>query len=81
LRIKIIRYRAPEILLGSQRYTWGVDMWAVGCIIGECLLGKPIFRGTSTMHQLDLILAVTGQPSRADIASIRSPFAGACVLF
>ena len=68
-------YRAPEILLGSQRYTWGVDMWAVGCIIGEMLLGKPIFRGTSTMHQLDLILAVTGQPSRADIAAIRSPFA------
>ena len=24
-------YRAPEILLGSTRYTKGVDMWAVGC--------------------------------------------------
>ena len=27
-------YRAPEILIGSTRYTVGVDMWAVGCIVG-----------------------------------------------
>ena len=23
-------YRAPEILLGSSRYTYGVDMWSSG---------------------------------------------------
>ena len=23
-------YRAPEILLGSTRYTYGVDMWSCG---------------------------------------------------
>lgn len=28
-------YRAPEILLGSTRYTRGVDIWAVGAILGE----------------------------------------------
>jgi mitogen-activated protein kinase 15 len=28
-------YRAPEILLGSPQYTKAVDMWAVGCILGE----------------------------------------------
>ena len=39
-------YRAPEILLGSTHYTRGVDMWAVGCILGEMLLGKPMFPGT-----------------------------------
>ncbi len=38
-------YRAPEILLGSTRYTKGVDMWSVGCILGEMLLGKPLFPG------------------------------------
>ena len=45
-------YRAPEILLGSPRYTKGVDIWAVGCILGEMLSGKPTFPGTSTMNQV-----------------------------
>ena len=56
-------YRAPEILLGSTSYTKGVDMWSVGCILGELILGKPILPGTSTMNQLDLIIEITGKPS------------------
>ena len=27
-------YRAPEILLSSHRYTYGVDMWACGAWTG-----------------------------------------------
>jgi len=68
-------YRAPEILLGSTRYTKGVDMWSVGCIIGELLSGRPLFPGTSTMNQLDRIIDVSGKPSAQDIEAIRSPFA------
>lgn len=68
-------YRAPEILLSSTRYTFGVDMWACGCILGELINGKPIFPGTSTMNQLDRILEVTGRPSADDIDSVQSPFA------
>ena len=33
-------YRAPEILLGSQRYTKGVDMWSLGCILAEMIAGE-----------------------------------------
>jgi len=68
-------YRAPEILLGSTRYTKGVDMWSVGCIIGELLSGRPLFPGTSTMNQLDRIIDVSGKPTPQDIEAIRSPFA------
>jgi len=68
-------YRAPEILLGSTKYTKGVDIWSIGCILGEMLGGKPTFPGTSTMNQLDRIIEVTGRPSAEDIESIRSPFA------
>jgi mitogen-activated protein kinase 15 len=32
-------YRAPEILLASKKYTAGVDMWSLGCILAEMLLG------------------------------------------
>eukprot|EP00916_Digyalum_oweni_P021993 GHVL01036448.1.p1 GENE.GHVL01036448.1~~GHVL01036448.1.p1 ORF type:complete len:521 (+),score=73.69 GHVL01036448.1:100-1662(+) len=68
-------YRAPEILLGSTKYTKGVDLWSLGCILGELLGGKPIFPGTSTMNQLDRIMEITGRPALEDIESMKSPFA------
>ncbi|BBN01245.1 mitogen-activated protein kinase 15 [Marchantia polymorpha subsp. ruderalis] len=68
-------YRAPEILLGSTKYTYGVDMWSSGCILGELLNGKPIFPGTSTMNQIEKILEVIGRPAPEDVAALESPFA------
>lgn len=67
-------YRAPEILLGSHKYTFGVDMWSCGCILGELLTGRPIFPGKSTMNQLDLIFEVTGVPSPEEASRIGSPY-------
>jgi len=72
-------YRAPEILLGSTRYTKAVDMWAVGCILGEMIVGRPIFPGNSTMNQLERVLELTGKPSAEDVASIKSPFAATMI--
>jgi serine/threonine protein kinase len=63
-----------EILLGSKCYTKGVDMWAVGTILGEMINGRPLFPGTSTMNQIERILEVTHMPSKEDIASIQSPY-------
>jgi len=68
-------YRAPEILLGSTEYTKGVDMWSVGCILGELMHGKPIFPGNSTMNQLERIMEYTGRPSKEDIIAINSQYA------
>jgi mitogen-activated protein kinase 15 len=56
-------YRAPEILLGSTKYTKAVDMWSVGCILGEMINGKAIFPGTSTLNQIERVLEVIGRPS------------------
>jgi len=68
-------YRAPEILLGSPKYTKGVDIWSVGCIFGELLLGKPLFPGSSALNQMERILEVTGMPSQDDLLSLNSPYA------
>jgi mitogen-activated protein kinase 15 len=68
-------YRAPELVLGSTAYTTGVDVWAVGCILGEMIRGSPLFPGLDTLQQLDKILRVTGRPTSEDIVSIQSRFA------
>nr|ABC94475.1 extracellular signal-regulated kinase 7 [Danio rerio] len=72
-------YRAPEILLGSSRYTKGVDMWSIGCILAEMLLGKPLFPGTSTINQIEKIMNVIPHPSTEDVLAIRSEY-GASVI-
>ncbi|XP_074640868.1 extracellular signal-regulated kinase 2-like isoform X2 [Tubulanus polymorphus] len=72
-------YRAPEILLASHKYTKGVDMWSLGCILGELILGKPLFPGTSTLNQIEKIMSTINLPTRADIDSINSAY-GASVL-
>lgn len=69
-------YRAPEVLLGSTKYGKAVDMWSLGCILGEVLIGKPIFPGNSNQHQLDVILEFTGKPTQEDIESTGSDMAG-----
>lgn len=40
-------YRAPELVLRSQSYDQGVDVFALGCIMAELFLGRPIFPGVS----------------------------------
>ncbi|XP_070337930.1 mitogen-activated protein kinase 15 isoform X7 [Equus asinus] len=67
-------YRAPEVLLSASRYTPGVDMWSLGCILGEMLRGKPLFPGTSTLHQLELILETIPPPSKEDLLALGSSY-------
>lgn len=58
-------YMAPEILLGSTMYTAAVDIWSVGCIIVEMVLGHPPFKGRSDLHQLCSIIDVLGTPDES----------------
>jgi len=46
-----------------DRYTKGVDMWSLGCILGEMLLGKPLFPGSSTLNQLEHVISVVDPPT------------------
>ena len=57
-------YRAPEIVLRMQNYSEKIDIFALGCIMGEMFLGRPIFPGTSESDQLTRIVTVLGAPNR-----------------
>ncbi|XP_039976782.1 mitogen-activated protein kinase 15 isoform X2 [Xiphias gladius] len=72
-------YRAPEILLGSTRYTKGVDMWSLGCILGEMLLGKALFPGTSTINQIEKIMSAIPHPGPEDILAIKSEYGSSVI--
>ncbi|KAF2969829.1 hypothetical protein GQX73_g3765 [Xylaria multiplex] len=53
----------PELLLHLKRYTTAIDMWGVGCVFGEMLVGKPILAGESDAHQLEIIFDLVGSPT------------------
>lgn len=53
-------YRAPELLLGSTEYSTELDMWAVGCVLAEILLKRPLFTGSSEIEQLSEVFKVLG---------------------
>lgn len=45
-------YRAPEILLGAMKYTKGVDMWSLGCILAEMIAGTSMQFGNRLANRL-----------------------------
>ena len=55
-------YRCPELLYGANSYDFAVDMWSVGCIIGEMLQKWPLFKGESDIEQLCLVVTSLGTP-------------------
>eukprot|EP00042_Codosiga_hollandica_P049239 m.567264 g.567264 ORF g.567264 m.567264 type:complete len:941 (+) comp57836_c0_seq5:104-2926(+) len=56
-------YRPPELLLGVEKYGPEVDVWSMGCILGELFKFKPIFCGKSELAQLDCIFKLCGTPT------------------
>nr|GEV25434.1 shaggy-related protein kinase epsilon-like [Tanacetum cinerariifolium] len=60
-------YRAPELIFGATEYTNAIDMWSVGCVMSELLLGHPLFPGESGVDQLVEIIKILGTPTREEI--------------
>ena len=51
-------YRAPEVILGMG-YSENVDVWSVGCILGEMIRGSVMFPGTDRIFFMITIFCVT----------------------
>ncbi|ORM39470.1 Cell division control protein 2 -like protein [Babesia sp. Xinjiang] len=56
-------YRAPDVLMGSKKYSTEVDIWSVGCIFAEMINGVPLFPGVSEQDQLKRIFKLLGSPN------------------
>ncbi|GAN08620.1 cyclin-dependent kinase 10-like [Mucor ambiguus] len=56
-------YRAPEVLFGDSNYTTAIDLWSVGCIMGELMQHKPLLPGNTEQAQLDMIVKLLGSPN------------------
>ncbi|CAK9026416.1 Cyclin-dependent kinase 2 (Cell division protein kinase 2) [Durusdinium trenchii] len=54
-------YRSPEVLMGGK-YFAAVDVWSIGCVFAEMLLGKPMFPGICEIDQLFQVFLKLGTP-------------------
>ena len=43
-------------------YSFGIDMWAVGCVFAELLEGSPLMPGTDDNDQIEKMIRCMGQP-------------------
>jgi mitogen-activated protein kinase 15 len=64
-------YRAPEMILAAQKYGKPIDMWSVGCILYEMLVGTPLLPGKSTKDMIKMMFSVTGFPDRKEYNEIK----------
>ncbi|OZJ03304.1 hypothetical protein BZG36_02287 [Bifiguratus adelaidae] len=62
-KVVTLWYRCPELLFGDKNYTTAVDMWSVGCILGEFLQGTPLLPGNIEQRQIELIVQLIGAPT------------------
>lgn len=70
--VQTMWYRAPEVLLGDEKYGLLVDDWSLGCVISELFRFRqssagrvepdPLFHGRSDVETLMIIFETLGTP-------------------
>ena len=59
--VQSLYYRAPEAILHNRDKNEKIDIWSIGCILGELYLGNPIMPGNSSYDQLYKIHSLIGE--------------------
>ncbi|XP_072924057.1 cyclin-dependent kinase-like 2 [Hemitrygon akajei] len=74
-------YRAPELVIGDNKYGKPVDIWAFGCMCIEMATGRPFLPGTSDLDQIHKIVTQVGNltPRLKNLFSKNPIFAGVCL--
>lgn len=65
-------YKAPEVLLGQNKYGPGLDIWALGCVMYQMVTGTALFRGDSEIGTIFQIFMRLGTPTEDDWPGVSS---------
>lgn len=52
-------YRAPEVIIGCK-YDYKVDLWSLGCILGELFTGSVMFQNETVQGLLSRVIGIVG---------------------
>ncbi|CAD8158606.1 unnamed protein product [Paramecium pentaurelia] len=69
-----VRYRAPELLLGTTKYNNSIDLWAYGCVIYEMWTLNVAFDGNTQEEVIAEIIKILGVPKKHELQSMKSQF-------
>ncbi|KAJ4456159.1 putative Glycogen synthase kinase-3 beta [Paratrimastix pyriformis] len=67
-------YRAPELVFGTTVYDCSIDVWSLGCVLAEMLLGQPLFPGETGIDQLVEIIKVIGSPTQVELKAMNQNY-------
>ena len=63
-------YRAPELIMGTHKYDFSIDIWSTGSILFELITRTPLFVGDAEGLQVLEQAQVKGMPSTREMSEL-----------
>lgn len=69
-RVQTRIYRAPELFFGEVFYSTEIDVWSIGCIFAQILLGTPLFYGNNDLEVIEDICKKLGDINESNYKGV-----------
>ena len=66
-KVVTLWYRAPELLLGTRNYDFGVDIWSMACVFVELVTGQVLFRANQEPQACEVMFGICGAPKEENM--------------